>query len=196
MEYTEKVIEHFSNPRNVGEIPDADGVGAVGSPECGDMLKVWIKIGNERLIDIKYKVFGCPALIAACSMMTELAMGRHIDDARRLTDAQVAEALGGLPDNKYHCSNLAASALHEAITDYICKNPARNSEVSITTLVNDTASEGLACEHGLSFLIQYAGRQILFDTGQSNIILENARLLGINLAETEAIILRPRNTIT
>jgi 7,8-dihydropterin-6-yl-methyl-4-(beta-D-ribofuranosyl)aminobenzene 5'-phosphate synthase len=189
MEYTEKVIEHFSNPRNVGEIPDADGVGAVGSPECGDMLKVWIKIGNERLIDIKYKVFGCPAAIAACSMMTELAMGRHIDDARRLTDAQIAEALGGLPDNKYHCSNLAASALHEAITDYICKNPARNSEVSITTLVNDTASEGLACEHGLSFLIQYAGRQILFDTGQSNIILENARLLGINLAETEAIIL-------
>lgn len=138
MEYTKKVIEHFSNPRNVGEIPDADGVGVIGSAECGDVLKVWVKVTDEHLVDIKYKVFGCPAAIAACSMMTELAMGKHIDDAYELTDAQVAEALGGLPDNKYHCSNLAASALHKAIMNYIFKAPGRNSIITITTLVDST----------------------------------------------------------
>ncbi|MCK5173934.1 MAG: iron-sulfur cluster assembly scaffold protein, partial [Planctomycetes bacterium] len=109
MEYTETVIEHFSNPRNVGEISDADGVGTIGSEECGDMVKVWIKVANAHLVDIKYKVFGCPAAIAVCSMMTEIAMGKHVDDAYKVTDAKVAEALGGLPARKYHCSNLAAS---------------------------------------------------------------------------------------
>ena len=118
-DYTEKVIEHFSNPRNVGEIQGADGIGTIGSEECGDMIRVWIKVANEHLADIKYKVFGCPAAIASCSMMTDIAIGKHVDDAWELTDDQVAQALGGLPANKYHCSNLAASALHKAIMDYV-----------------------------------------------------------------------------
>ena len=119
MQYTDKVLDHFMNPRNIGEIPDADGIGVIGSVECGDVLKVWIKVANEHLADIKYKVFGCPAAIACCSMMTELAMGKHLDDAYELMDDQVAQALGGLPDNKYHCSNLAASALQKAIMNII-----------------------------------------------------------------------------
>ena len=96
------------NPRNIGEIPNADGVGIIGSQECGDMIQVWIKVSDEYLADIRYKVFGCPAAIACCSMMTEIAIGKHVDEAWELTDEQVAEALGGLPVNKYHCSNLAA----------------------------------------------------------------------------------------
>jgi len=107
--YTNTVIEHFSNPRNVGEIPDADGVAAIGSEECGDMIRVWIKVNNEHLTNVKYKVFGCPAAIACCSMMTELAIGKHVDKAWELTDDHVAEALGGLPADKYHCSNLAGA---------------------------------------------------------------------------------------
>src|SRR4030043_175017 len=122
MQYTDKVIEHFMNPRNSGEIPNADGVGTIGSEECGDVIRVWIKVIDEHLVDIKYKVFGCPAAIACCSMMTELAMGKHLDDAGELTDEQVADALGGLPSQKYHCSNLAASALHKAIMDYVFKS--------------------------------------------------------------------------
>ncbi len=109
------------SPQNVGEIEDANGVGQIGSVECGDILKVWIKVSNRRLADVKYKVMGCPAAIAVCSMMSELAMGMHIDQARELTDRQIADALGGLPERKFHCSNLAASALHEAIYDYMCK---------------------------------------------------------------------------
>ena len=123
MQYTDKVLEHFINPRNTGEILDADGVGTIGSEECGDMIMVWVKVANQHLVDIKYKVFGCPAAIACCSMMTELAVGKHVEDAYELTDDQVADALGGLPAHKYHCSNLAASALHEAILDYVLKKP-------------------------------------------------------------------------
>ena len=122
MEYTDKVLDHFMNPRNTGEIPDADGIGTIGSQECGDMIRVWIKVSDEHLADIRYKVFGCPAAIACCSMMTELVMGKHLDDAGELTDEQVADALGGLPTHKYHCSNLAASALQKAIMDYVVKS--------------------------------------------------------------------------
>ena len=122
MEYTNKVLDHFMNPRNTGEIPDADGIGTIGSQECGDMIRVWIKVSDEHLADIRYKVFGCPAAIACCSMMTELVMGKHLDDAGELTDEQVADALGGLPARKYHCSNLAASALQKAIMDYVVKS--------------------------------------------------------------------------
>ena len=121
MIYTDKAMDHFVNPRNVGEITDADGVGQIGDEECGDMVKVWIKVADAHLIDIKYKVFGCPAAIAVCSMMTELALGKHVDDAYEITDAQVAEALGGLPEQKYHCSNLAASALQKAVMNYVLK---------------------------------------------------------------------------
>jgi len=121
MIYTEKAMEHFKNPRNVGEIADADGVGQIGDEECGDMVKVWIKVDGVHLSDIKYKVFGCPAAIAVCSMMSQMAVGMHVDDAYEITDSQVAEALGGLPDQKYHCSNLGATALQKAILSYVLK---------------------------------------------------------------------------
>jgi len=123
MIYTDKAMDHFRNPRNVGEIADADGVGQIGDEDCGDMVKVWIKVDKAHLIDVKYRVFGCPAAIAVCSMMTELAIGKHINDAYEITNEQVAEALGGLPDQKLHCSNLAASALQEAIMNYVLKKP-------------------------------------------------------------------------
>ena len=177
------------NPRNIGEIPGADGIGTIGSEECGDMICVWIKVANQHLVDVKYKVFGCPAAIASCSMMTELAMGKHVDDAYELTDDQVAEALGGLPEHKYHCSNLAASALHKAIMDYVFKSPRPNKTIKITTLVDNITSGKFLFEHGLSFSIEYDGKQVLFDTGQSDIIVKNAKLLGINLAQTDAIVL-------
>ena len=123
MIYTDKAMDHFMNPRNVGEIIDADGIAQIGDDQCGDMIKVWIKVDKTHLIDVKYKVFGCPAAIAVCSMMTELAIGKHVDDAYEITDGQVAEALGGLPDQKFHCSNLAASALQKAIMNYVLKRP-------------------------------------------------------------------------
>lgn len=116
--YTEKVMEHFENPRNVGEIPDADGVGQVGNPTCGDIMKIYLKVENDIITDIKFKTFGCGAAIATSSMVTELAKGKTIDEALQLSNKAVAEALGGLPPKKMHCSNLAADALHAAIKDY------------------------------------------------------------------------------
>lgn len=123
MIYTDIAMDHFMNPRNFGEISDADGMGQIGDQECGDMVKVWIKVDKAHLVDVKYKVFGCPAAIAVCSMMTEIAIGKHLDDAYEITDEQVAEALGGLPNQKFHCSNLAASALQKAIMNYVLKKP-------------------------------------------------------------------------
>ena len=116
--YSEKVMEHFRNPRNVGEIPDADGVGTVGNPICGDMMSMYIKVEDDRIVDIKFKTFGCGAAIATSSMITELAKGKTLDEAMNITRGDVAEELGGLPPIKMHCSNLAADALHEAIKDY------------------------------------------------------------------------------
>ena len=116
--YSEKVMDHFRNPRNMGEIPDADGVGTVGNPVCGDVMTVYIKIKDNKIDDIKFKTFGCGAAIATSSMITELAKGKTLDDALKITRANVAEGLGGLPPIKMHCSNLAADALHAAIEDY------------------------------------------------------------------------------
>jgi len=116
--YSEKVMDHFRNPRNVGEISDADGVGNVGNPVCGDMMTISIKVEDDRIADIKFKTFGCGAAIAVSSMITELAKGRTLDEAMDITRGEVAEELGGLPPVKMHCSNLAADALHEAIKDY------------------------------------------------------------------------------
>lgn len=116
--YSEKVMDHFRNPRNVGEIPDADGVGTVGNPVCGDMMTVYIKVKDNRIADIKFKTFGCGAAVATSSMVTELAKGKTLDEAMKITRADVAEHLGGLPPIKMHCSNLAADALHSAIDDY------------------------------------------------------------------------------
>jgi nitrogen fixation NifU-like protein len=116
--YTDKVMDHFSNPRNVGEIVDANGVGEVGNASCGDIMKIFLKVENNIIQDVKFKTFGCGAAIATSSMVTEMAIGKTIDEALVLTNQAVAEALDGLPPNKMHCSNLAADALHEAIKDY------------------------------------------------------------------------------
>jgi len=116
--YTEKVMDHFSNPRNVGEISDANGIGEVGNASCGDIMKIFLKVENNVIKDIKFKTFGCGAAIATSSMVTEMAIGRTLDEALELTNQAVAEALDGLPPAKMHCSNLAADALHEAIRDY------------------------------------------------------------------------------
>jgi len=116
--YSDKVMDHFSNPRNVGEIDNADGVGEVGNASCGDIMKIFLKVEDNVIKDIKFKTFGCGAAIATSSMVTEMAMGKTIDEALELTNAAVAEALDGLPTQKMHCSNLAADALHEAIKNY------------------------------------------------------------------------------
>jgi len=120
--YSDKVMDHFSNPRNVGEIENADGVGEVGNASCGDIMKIFLTVENNVIKDIKFKTFGCGAAIATSSMVTEMAMGKTIDEALELTNAAVAEALDGLPTQKMHCSNLAADALHEAIKNYKEKN--------------------------------------------------------------------------
>jgi nitrogen fixation NifU-like protein len=116
--YSEKVMEHFRNPHNMGEIPDADGVGTVGNPVCGDLMTMYIKVKDNRISDIKFKTFGCGAAIATSSMVTELAKGKTLEEALKITRGNVADALEGLPPIKMHCSNLASDALHAAIEDY------------------------------------------------------------------------------
>jgi len=123
--YTEKVLEHFKNPRNMGEIPDADGVGTVGNPVCGDLMTIYIKVKDNRVEDIKFKTFGCGAAIATSSMITEMAKGKTLDEAMKITRGDVADSLGGLPPIKMHCSNLAADGLHAAIQDYLKKKGAK-----------------------------------------------------------------------
>ena len=118
MAYSELVMDHFRNPRNVGIIEDADGVGMVGNPVCGDIMEMFIKVENGRLTDVKFRTFGCGAAVATSSITTEMVKGKTIEEAMQLTNRAVAEALGGLPSQKMHCSNLAADALHEAIKDY------------------------------------------------------------------------------
>jgi len=120
--YSKKVIEHFRNPKNMGEIKNADGVGTVGNPVCGDTMTLYIKVKNNRITDIKFKTFGCAAAIATSSMITELAKGKTLEEAEKITRDDVANELEGLPPIKMHCSNLAADALREAIKDYKKKN--------------------------------------------------------------------------
>ena len=119
--YSEKVMEHFSNPKNVGEIKDADGIGEVGNPVCGDMMTFYIRVQDDRIVDVKFKTFGCVAAISVSSMVSEMAMGKTLEEALKITPALVAEELKGLPKNKFHCSNLGAQALHKAIEDYRSK---------------------------------------------------------------------------
>ncbi len=116
--YSDKVMEHFRNPKNMGEIKDADGVGTVGNPVCGDIMTIYIKVKDDKIADIKFKTFGCGAAIATSSMITELAKGKTLDEALKITRDDVADELDGLPPIKMHCSNLAADALREAIKDY------------------------------------------------------------------------------
>ena len=119
--YSQKVIEHFQNPRNVGEIENADGIGTVGNPSCGDIMKMYIKVENNIITDIKFQTFGCGAAIATSSITTEMVRGKTIEEALKLTRNQVADALGGLPPIKMHCSNLATDALAAAIDDFLAK---------------------------------------------------------------------------
>jgi nitrogen fixation protein NifU and related proteins len=126
--YSEKVMDHFSNPRNVGEIPDASGVGIEGNPVCGDLMTIYIKVENDVITDIKFKTFGCGAAIATSSMITEMAIGKTLDEALKITRDDVAEELEGLPPVKMHCSNLAADALRAAIEDYKKKQAGESSE--------------------------------------------------------------------
>jgi len=116
--YSQKVLEHFLNPRNVGTIENPDGYGKVGNPVCGDLMEMFISVKDDIITDIKFRTFGCGSAIATSSMVTEMAKGMHVDQAMKLTRNDVANELEGLPPQKMHCSNLAADALHEAIKDY------------------------------------------------------------------------------
>ena len=120
--YSEKVMEHFRNPRNVGEIKNPDGIGHVGNPVCGDIMEMYIKVENNVIVDTKFKTFGCGAAIATSSMVTELVKGKTIDEALKISNKAVIEALGGLPHIKMHCSVLAEEALKSAINDYLAKS--------------------------------------------------------------------------
>jgi len=140
--YTDKVMEHFLNPRNVGTIPDADGIGEVGNPVCGDMMTFYIKVKDDRLQEIKFQTFGCGAAIAVSSMVSEMAKGKTLEEAMKITRELVAQELGGLPKNKMHCSNLGSDALHKAIEDYLKKKSgptAVKTESSYLTEKKETA---------------------------------------------------------
>lgn len=124
--YTDTTIDHFQSPRNIGRMDDADGVGMVGDPACGDFLTIYIKVVDQVIEDVSYLVFGCAAAIASGSMTTELAKGKTVAEATKITEEDIVEYLGGLPENKKHCSNLVAGALREAIADYTQRRGARN----------------------------------------------------------------------
>ena len=122
MAYSEKVMDHFANPRNVGEIENADGIGEVGNSKCGDIMKMYIKVDNDIITDVKFKTFGCGAAIATSSMATEMIKGKTVDEALAVTNRQVVDALGGLPAHKLHCSVLAEESIKSAVKDYYDRN--------------------------------------------------------------------------
>ena len=126
--YSEKVMEHFMHPRNVGEIENPDGIGEVGNPVCGDMMTFHIKVKDNRLEDVKYKTFGCGAAIAVSSIASEMAKGKTLKEVKKITPRAVAEELDGLPKNKFHCSNLGAQAMHKAVEDYLSKKKAEGGK--------------------------------------------------------------------
>jgi nitrogen fixation NifU-like protein len=124
VQYNEKVMQHFMNPHNVGEIKEADGIGEIGNPVCGDMMTFYIKVKDNKIEDVKFKTFGCGAAIAVSSMVSDIAKGKTLEEALKISNKDVANELGGLPKNKMHCSNLGADALHAAIKDYLKKQKA------------------------------------------------------------------------
>ena len=132
--YSEKVMEHFRNPRNVGEIENPDGIGHVGNPVCGDIMELYIKVDNGIITDAKFKTFGCGAAIATSSMVTELVKGKSVEEALEISNKAVAEALGGLPPIKMHCSVLAEEALKSAITDYLVKSKKREEVQNVAEI--------------------------------------------------------------
>ncbi len=147
--YSDKVMDHFSNPRNVGEIDNPDGVGEVGNPVCGDMMKFTVKIKDNRVEDVKFRTFGCGAAIAVSSIVSEMAVGKTIQEAMQITNKDVAERLDGLPKNKMHCSNLGADALRKAIENYLEKRPVPLGELKEqegSAAQNEGACECPFCE--------------------------------------------------
>ena len=138
MQYSEKVLDHFSNPRNVGEIEDADGIGEVGNAKCGDIMKMYIKVDNDIITDVKFKTFGCGAAVATSSMATELIKGQPISEVLKLTNKAVVEALDGLPAVKLHCSVLAEQAIQSALSDYYTRQ-----EIDPTPIVGEIPE----CDH-------------------------------------------------
>lgn len=161
MIYSEKVMEHFQNPRNVGVIKDADGVGQVGNPVCGDVMSFSIKVKDNRIKDVKFQTFGCGAAIAVSSIVSEMAMGKTLEEAMKITNESVAEELGGLPKNKLHCSNLGADALHAAIKDYQEKQKGahkeKDEEVPAEKLAESEACRCPYCEGPLGELKDFCG---------------------------------------
>ncbi len=150
MVYNDTIKDHFSNPRNVGEIDNPDGVGEVGNPVCGDMMKFTIKVKDNRIEDVKFLTFGCGAAIAVSSMVSEMAKGKTLDEALKITNQDVADQLGGLPGNKMHCSNLGADALHEAIEDYLNrhhKNESKPSSDEKKARSTEEDGEGCICPY-------------------------------------------------
>lgn len=130
--YTEKLMQLFMNPKNVGRIEDADGIGEVGNPICGDVMKIYLKIEDDRIVDVKFETFGCAAAIATSSMVTELVKGKTIEEALKVSNKDVAEALGGLPPQKVHCSLLAEEGIKAAVDDYLAKKDRIKREASET----------------------------------------------------------------
>jgi nitrogen fixation NifU-like protein len=143
--YSDKVMDHFVNPRNVGEIKDADGIGEVGNPVCGDMMTFYIKVKDNRLEDVKFKTFGCGAAIAVSSITSEMAKGKTLEEAVKITPTLVAQELEGLPKNKFHCSNLGAQALKKAIRDYAIKKGIKIQGLVEKGEEDEEHEEGTAC---------------------------------------------------
>jgi nitrogen fixation NifU-like protein len=147
MMYSDKVMDHFANPRNVGVLTDADGVGQVGNPVCGDMMTFYIKVDGDRLADVKFQTFGCGAAIAVSSMVSEMAKGKTLAEAMAITNESVAEELGGLPKNKMHCSNLGADALHEAVKNFEDKRAGRAPAAKPDADLHEHEGEACACPY-------------------------------------------------
>ena len=171
MMYSDKVWDHFSNPRNVGEIADADGVGEVGNATCGDIMKIYLKIDHDVITDVKFKTFGCGAAIATSSMATEMVKGKRVAEALQLTNKAVAEALDGLPPVKMHCSMLAEQAIHAAVEDYIKKHPEEAAGLELTKaeymrLVNTAKQKG---NERLNLVMSRVMRKIDFGIWQKSI---------------------------
>ena len=145
--YSDKVMDHFANPRNVGVLTDADGVGQVGNPVCGDMMTFYIKVKDDRLADVKFQTFGCGAAIAVSSMVSEMAKGKTLTEAKAITNDSVAEELGGLPKNKMHCSNLGADALHEAIKNFEDRRAGRAADAKAAGGHHEHEGEACACPY-------------------------------------------------
>ncbi len=143
MPYSQKLMELFFKPLNVGRIEDADGVGEVGNPRCGDVMRIYIKVEDERIVDVKFETFGCAAAIATSSMITEMVKGKTIEEALRITNRDVAEALGGLPPEKVHCSLLAEQGIKAAVKDYL----SRKGRVEEASRI-DVAEEDHSCDVG------------------------------------------------